>query len=290
MFCPRGSRLAAFGVLVLASVGCAMLPPPPAGPPIASGQVVYSVTVGVNLAAAHATVVTDDGVTQSLGGNGDLAAGKYDLLGTLANPRFALRYAPRPQLDLGGYAGGWDAGFAVRHFLWEDFRRTATGSPLALTAGAQVGYALFFDRPALPRPWQVQVAVETHPNIRGYGPSLLGVGLSYGRRRHGLLVPQALVPADQSQPYPLTRLDFEISRTELRLEVALGTVIVGPGTGTATLTVLPYWVVHAGTPSGGCACVGNPRLDDFSQSWGIAVVVGPYAVLDTQRDAGAVTP
>ncbi len=266
------------GALILAGAGCAMLPPPPAGPPVGPGQISYAMTFGLNSAPATATVVTDDGTHHAIGGNADIVTGKYDLLGTLANPRMALRYAPTARLDVGGYAGGWDAGGAIRRFLNDDPLKAAV--PVALSLGAQVGYSLFFERQPLGRPWQVQAGLEFHPFVRGYGSSLLGLSASYGRRRHALLVPVELIPTDQGDPFPLTHTDFEITRPELRLELSLGTVILGARKAVATFTVMPYVVLGAGPARGGCACAGHPRLETYDQTWGIAFVVGPFAVLD----------
>jgi hypothetical protein len=156
------------------------------------------------------------------------------------------------------------------------------GVPVAMVGGAQVGYALASERPSLDRPWEGRAGVELHPFIRGYGASLIGFYASYGRRRHALVLPEALAPLaeDDRDRLPLTRPDFEISRRELRLEVALGTLIGTWDKPIAAITVVPYLVAHAGGTAGDCVCSGAVRLTSYEQSWGIALLVSPMVILD----------
>lgn len=263
----------------LALAGCAVLPPPPAGPPLAPGSVAYGLTWGLAGGPAEAELVDAAGTRHELRGNGDLIGGGLDLGGILASPRLSLGFAPRPDLALGVHAGGWDAGVRARLFLAGPAR---AGVPLALSAGAQVGYRLFRDRPSPGTPFEARVGLEAYPYMPAFGPSLLAVDVSAGPRRHALPLPSALAPPEGEGP-TFGRPDLEILRPEVRVDLTLGTILYRGDRPVGVVALAPYLVLHAGASRAACACAAPVRLARFEQIGGVALMLGPLTHLATRR-------
>jgi hypothetical protein len=255
------------GVVVGVLPSCAVTPQVPLGPPLAPNEVAIRSGWGTSFGRATARVRDGDGVVHEIVGNGDSTQGVQPLNPGLVMLEFVgARMALAPRWDAGVYAGWNGGGAGARYRLTTP--ESALGAYLGLDG--QVGY---MKPTALRVPYAGRVLME---GAVGLGPEfqLLGnLGLSGGRRRHGLELASALnVDAVDAPPFVAVR-PMAVERGEVRIEGALGAaldlsrVVVG-------LLLMPYAVVAHGPARG--ACPGRPACESliaYEQSFGFSVLV-----------------
>jgi hypothetical protein len=219
---------------------------------------------------ASATVggvhVSGNGLTNEAGGDGrnvpnpvPLTAGVHQQLG--------------PSFEVSGYLGWIDSGGGLRFRV-----RSSERFPLVLSAGARTGAIGIFPRDT----YAGTFAVEAYPALsrvhEGWGARLVtSLGVAAGVFEYDLSLPSSF---ELSSDAPHGAPSEVVLRRELRLQAALGVRL--EGSRAAVIIALQPWVVlaHSAPLSASCDhCQGVSPLSDFSQRWGLALLVTPAFLL-----------
>jgi len=258
------------------AVGCAITPQPVFGSAMAAGQVAPGAAWGTSLGPSRARVVAANGTVHEIRGNGDSIHGDPPLHPGLVVPLCAVvRAAVSPRLDLGSHVGWYGAGVGTR------VRLTDPAAPHAayITADGQVGYALPHDDRSsrLGVPYVGRLLQETAVSLGRHWQLLGALGLSAGYRRHGVLA-RFMEPASIDNVLGAENT-FAVLRPELRLEGGLGGYFTARRFGVQAM-VVPYLVLAHGRPTAECLhCTEAARFEAFRQSWGVTVLLNPFALL-----------
>jgi hypothetical protein len=266
----RGAFLAA----ALAAGGCALTGTAPGGPLHAGTateiQPSWAFAYGPGTATVGGARVT--GNAESYGGN------TAELVP--APMRIGLRQSLGSAVEVSGDIGWLDSGVEAR-------AGTPGGGgafPFAIAAGVRRG----------PFPFDLgektlsgHARFEIYPDIsRAHDGSLrltLAAGLGVGSFTHSLTLPDSYLSTGGDVP------SFEpfgaiVVRPEARIELGVGIHVFGAHGGVGA-TLLPWVVVAHGAPTkatcSDCAFIATPS--DYSQSWGVSLVITPTAWADIIR-------
>jgi hypothetical protein len=267
-------QIARLGALtaVMAVAGCALTGSAPAGPLHAGTttqiQPSWAFAYGRGSARVAGTRVT--GNAESYGGTG------WELLPFPM--RLGLRQSLGSAVEISGDLGWLDSGVEARI-------GTPGGGgafPIAIAAGLRRG----------PFPFGVgeetlsgHARFEVYPDISeardGSVRLSLSLGVGVGSFAHSLTLPSSYQFTGGDAP------DFDpfgaiVVRPEARLELGVGILNIGPRGGIGA-TLLPWIVLASGAPTKPvCSGCESPTLavTDYSQSWGLSLVITPAAWAD----------
>ncbi len=147
--------------------------------------------------------------------------------------------------------------------------------PIAIAAGVRRG-GFAFD--VGEKTFEGHARFEIYPDLSGaHDGSLrlaLSAGVGAGSFAHSLALPEsyrAMGDAPNVDPFGAI-----VVRPEVRLELGIGIHRRGPGRA-LEITLLPWVVLDSGAPTEAiCSgCGSAPAITDFSQSWGLSLVVTP---------------
>lgn len=253
-------------------VGCALTTPAPAGPlrPGDATQIetAWAFAYGRASATVNGAVVTGNGQAQVEG-----RPAKGDPIPTLPDPvplTVGVRQVLRGSLEASGDLGWMDSGVGLRGRVPYLDREAL---PLVVGAGLRTGKISAFASDT----YEGSLAIETYPRIAPLRyPSwrlILSLGVTGGIFQHQLLLPEAY---DSDSDAPQGPPTVVVLRRELRLQTAVGVYLGGERRGLA-ITLAPWILLGASAPNSiKCgACNGVTSIANFSQTWGLALVVAP---------------
>ncbi len=265
----------ACGLTITLVNACAITPQPIYGAALQESRLAVGAAWGTSYGASEARVVGEDGTTHELEGNGDSISGVKPLtIGIVVPLLVAARASLLPWLEVGSHVGWYGGGAGVRARLNDSESRTG----LFATLDGQLGYSIPHDdrTRVLGVPYAGRLLAEGTFRIGRLGQLLTGLGVSAGVRRHGIDADVAITEHSIDNPFPENNL--AVQRPELRLECALGGALLTRWVG-VQVTVVPYVVLVSGDPTSECVnCYGTATLDSFSQTWGLSLIVYPFAV------------
>lgn len=269
--------LGPFGAL--AFVGCALTAPIPGGP--LRTNTVTQLQPSWALAYGRASARLGDSQVR---GNAQTFGGPFPW-GAVVPIRLGVRQAVGSVVDVGGDLGWVDSGLELR-------AGSPEGSwvvPMAISAGIRssyltipssnsgsIGFAL--DQGTFERRLRVEAYPEVPMGRLGPVRLLLSAGVSWGAFAHDLVVGTSQEAGPNVTVGPVGVL---VVRPEHRLELAIG--IYRRGTrGTVAFAIAPWILLDAGAPTRAeCVrCDPTGPVTDFSQAWGIALIVSPALVGD----------
>lgn len=248
------------GALLLAGSagGCAITGTPPGGPLRAGTYTgvepaTWAIAYGPASATVNGTRLSGSGETWGPGPHPEEAA--------LVPIRFGIRQALGGALEIAGDVGTLDSGVELRAGTMPGRQAPV----FAVTAGARSS-AIALNREA--RTTSARLRFELYPELSSGGAGtlfgMLAAGVSYGTFAHAIAGP------DQTGgDVPATDPAFSLVRPEARLELSLGIDLRGPHGG-ALVALAPWILLHADTLCSGCGATY-----DFSQRWGVALLVTP---------------
>lgn len=269
----------AFLTVTLAAGGCALTGTAPAGPLHAATatqiQPSWAFAYGPGSATVRGARVT---------GNAEGYGGTKSELAPVPI-RIGLRQSLGSALEVSGDVGWLDSGVEAR-------AGTPGGGgafPIAIAAGVRRGpFPLELGEKTL----SGHARFEIYPDLsRAHDGSVrlaLSAGLGVGSFAHSLTLPDSdrLTGGDVPDAEPFGAI---VVRPEIRIELGVGIHLLGPHGGVGA-TLLPWIVVAHGAPTratcSDCEFVTTPsNLDvaDYSQSWGVSLVVTPTAWADIIR-------
>lgn len=247
------ARIAAF-FLLAASGACAVTPSGPRGPLMGRG---------VELATALSYATTRGEATTATGSS---ISGPVDwfYVPGLDGAGLEARVSPLEYVDLGGQVNLTGGGLDVRVGL-----PARDGLQLAanVAAGLETGAAgLVEDTKSRRSQW---LRLEIYPRLISTERLwlVLALGLNHGAFYHSVPI--------HSSPVYLEVEGLSLIRRETRLETSIG-LFYAPGkrtgiVGTMLLTINPYFVLDAKSPSGPCdGC--DSGVVSYRQEWGFVVV------------------
>ncbi|HXU60411.1 MAG TPA: hypothetical protein VN962_01830 [Polyangia bacterium] len=264
----------AFLTAALAAGGCALTGTAPGGPLHAGTATEIQPSWAIAYGPGSATVggARMSGNAESYGGT------KMELVPIPM--RIGLRQSLGSAVEVSGDIGWLDSGVEVR-------AGTPGGSgafPIAIAAGLRRG----------PFPFDVgektlsgHARFEIYPDVsRANDGSLrltLAAGLGVGSFTHSLTLPESDRSTGGDAPNfgPFGAI---VVRPETRIELGVGIRLFGPHGGIGA-TLLPWIVVAHGAPTRAtCSdCAVDATPSDYSQSWGLSLVITPTAWADLIR-------
>lgn len=155
--------------------------------------------------------------------------------------------------------------------------------PVALRAGARTGKVSAFDSDT----YEGRIGAEAYPRISRDGyPSLrfvFSLAVSGGSFEHEILLPSSYAETLAGPGIPHAPV-ADVVRREIRLEGTIGVTWAREHVG-CTLAVAPWILVAAAAPSSlRCIdCNGPETVTQFSQSWGLALLLVPSFGWDGRR-------
>ncbi len=260
-------RLIAAATAILAG-GCALTTPAPVGPirPGTTPQIQASWAVAYG--RANATV---DGAP--LAGNGqEQVLGRSKVVDPLPNPlplTLGVRQALNGTLDAGVDFGWVDSGLDLR----TDLSAVGDSMPIVLCAGLRSGAISYFAK----NTYDGRLTLELYPDLsRARDRSfrlIFSVGVAAGVFAHEMILPEGYQGASDAPTGPPVA---RIQRREVRFQTSIGTYWHGTNRG-VSLTISPWFLLRASDPtSTSCKeCDGHPAISNFSQTWGVALIVAP---------------
>jgi hypothetical protein len=263
-------QVAALTIALGAASGCALTETGPGGPlrPATVTQIQPSLAFAYGRASA---TVGGSRVSGNAQNGGPITQG-------LPLPlRIAVRQSLGSAVEVSGDIGWADSGAELRAGVPDD----SDLPPLAIAAGVRRGADLFSIGE---RTWEGHVRVELYPDISraedGSARLMLSAGVSFGSFVHDLALPDSdrVTGGDSPDIEPFGAL---IVRRETRLDLGIG--IYRPGLrGGIALTLLPWILLTSSAPTKMVcsSCVPNLTVTDFSQSWGLSLVLTPGAAFD----------
>lgn len=257
-----GSTLTA----ALAVTGCALTGASPGGPLHAGTttqiQPSWALAYGPGSATVGATRMTAN--AESYGGT------KAELLPVPM--RIGLRQSLGSAVEASGDVGWLDSGLELR-------AGTPGGTgpfPIAFAAGLREGpYPFGLGE----KTFSGHARFEIYPDVSeahdGSRRLTFSIGVGVGSFAHSLTLPESYRNTGGDAP-DVDPFGVLVVRPETRLEMGIGITRLGPRGGVGA-TLLPWIVLDSGAPTrmvcSGCA--SNPALADYSQSWGLSLVVTP---------------
>ena len=173
-----------------------------------------------------------------------------------------------PSFEVSSDVGWVDSGLGLRIGLPSEGL-----IPFVLSAGARVGKISVFGDDT----YQGFVALEAYPDLSherdGSWRLVLSLGLSAGAFEHQLALPDSFDSgSDAPHGFPVA----SVVRPELRLQTSIG-ISLARGSRAMTVALLPWILLAASAPmSTACTeCNNSPAVADFSQTWGLALLVVP---------------
>lgn len=252
------TTLLAVALLACAAGGCAITATAPGGP-LRPGTytsvepATWAVAYGPASATVNGTRLTGSGETWGPGSHPEDFA--------FVPIRFGVRQALGGSLEASGDVGTLDSGVELRAGT-----PGGTGElPIAVTAGLRSS-AIALNRQRATT--DARLRLEAFPVISHPGDStlhwMLSAGLSYGTFAHAIAGPE-----DTGGDVPDVDPDFSVVRREARLELSVGFDLRAPNGG-GTIALAPWILLYADPNCNGC---GSPH--DFSQRWGVALIITP---------------
>jgi hypothetical protein len=266
---PHRLLLVLLVLLASSSLDCTALPQPPTV--LAADDQTLSVTgvVGTQVVPTRAVVsapkVRPVVLRTRLDGN-KTGAFLFPL-----EPRLGVVHRAGDHIQWGGHVG-WLMNGLDLHYLPSGADGEA---PVVLTMGAQASTPWVARRwPAFA--WDTRAEVSVHPRL-GRWQGMLGAGISEGRRKHVLEVPDGpLASYGVDRPWPVA---LHVARRETRIEGLIG-VSVRVRRLTLALAVQPFYTLAAGRAVAAyCdnSCEDGLRLESFEATWGAAFTATLYA-------------
>jgi len=256
----------------LAVTGCALSGAAPGGPlrPGTTTQIQPSLAFayGPGTATVGGTRMTAN--AESYGGT------KSELLPVPM--RLGLRQSLGSAIEVGGDVSWLDSGVELRAGT-----PGGTGAfPIAIAAGGRQGP---FPFGVGERTLSGHARFEIYPDVSGAHDGsvrlALSAGVGFGSFAHSLTLPDSYRSTGGDVP-SFDPFGAIVVRPETRLELGVGIHRLGPGGGVGA-TLLPWIVLASGAPTkttcSGCLFAGgsNPSVTDYSQSWGVSLVITPTA-------------
>ncbi len=258
----RWSRL-----LVLTSLvgGCALTSPAPGGPLRGGSFTELQPSWAMAYGRASATV---GGVPVSGNGQTEVVGKDRVPLPNLLPLTLGVRRQIGPAFDVSADIGWVDAGIGLRIGL-----PSGALIPVVLSAGARTGKISVSDDDT----YQGLLALEAYPDLSrerdGSWRLVLSLGLAAGAFAHQLALPDSFDSgSDAPHGFPVA----SVVRPELRLQTSIGLSLVRGGH--AIMVALSPWILlAAAAPSSTTclACENFSAVSNFSQSWGLALLVVP---------------
>lgn len=261
-----------FGALAVA--GCALTAPVPGGPVRANTvtQLQPSWALAYGRASASLGGARVSGNAQTFGG--PLPWGAPIPI------RLGVRQALGSEVEASGDVGWVDSGLELRAGSPEQ----SWAVPMAISAGIRssiftipssssgtVGFAL--NQGTFERRLRLEAYPEVSMGRLGMVRWLLAAGVSWGDFAHDLVIGAGHEAGPGITAGPVGVL---VVRPETRLELAIG--IYRRGTrGAATFALAPWILLDSGAPTKAqcVACDPTGPVTDFSQTWGVALIVSP---------------
>jgi len=267
-------KIARFGTTLagtLAFAGCAITGSAPGGPlhPGTTTQIQpsWALAYGPGSATVGATRMTAN--AESYGGT------KAEVLPIPM--RIGLRQSLGSAVEASGDVGWLDSGVELRAGT-----PGGTGDfPIAIAVGVRRG--------PVTTEWGEKTfsghaRFEIYPDISGAHDGsrrlMFSAGVGVGSFTHSLTLPESYRSTGGDAP-DIEPFGVLVVRPETRLELGIGITRLGPSGGVGA-TLLPWIVLDSGAPTKMVcsACASNPALADYSQSWGLSLVVTPTAWVD----------
>ena len=250
--------------ITLFAGGCALTTPAPGGPLQAGTYTQFQ----PSWAAAYGrATVTVDGAR--LSGNGQTQIVGRGVIDPFPNPvplTIGVRQALGPHLEASADVGWVDSGVGLR----VAGPNVGEAMPIVFSAGARTGKVVsFFGNDT----YNSRLAVELYPTIHRTLRLLFSVGVEAGAYAHQLLLPEAyrsLSDAPTGPPH------VDVVRGEVRLQTSVG--LYWPSRrGSFSVALSPWILLDAAKPKSlVCTdCAATPTLADFTQTWGISLIVAP---------------
>ena len=255
------------GPVVLASLigGCALTSPAPGGPLRGSSFSEIQPSWAMAYGRASATV---GGVPVSGNGQTEVVGKDRVPIPNLVPLTFGVRRQIGPVFEVSADVGWVDSGLGIRIGL-----PSAELVPLVLSAGARTGKISVFGDDS----YQGLLAVEAYPDVSrkrdGSFRLVLSLGLAAGAFEHQLALPDSFDSgSDAPHGFPVA----SVVRQEVRLQTSVGVSLVRRDR--AIVVALSPWILLAAAAPSATACLecdGSPAISDFSQTWGLALLVVP---------------
>jgi hypothetical protein len=259
----------------LAIAGCALTAPVPGGP--VRANTVTQLQPSWALAYGRASARIGEARVR---GNGQTFGGPIPW-GAPIPIRLGVRQALGSVVEASGDLGWVDSGVELRAGSPEG----SWAIPMAISAGIRSssvltiprsesgGVGIDLDQGTYERRLRLEAYPEVSMGRLGAVRLLLSAGVSWGAFAHDLVIG----PAEQAGPgITIGPVGVLVVRPETRLELAIGIYRRGER-GVAAFALAPWILLDSGSPTRArCVdCAATGPVTDFSQTWGVALIVSP---------------